>query len=70
MKVADANMQSSKLSSDHAQSQFVSDIPVILIEPSRGRMSLKHRELWEYRELLYFLTWWDIKVRYKQTLVF
>ncbi len=69
MKVADANMQASKLSSDHAQSQFVSDIPVILIEPSRGWVSLKLRELWEYRELLYFLTWRDIKVRYKQTVL-
>ena len=39
----------------------------IHIEPSRGWISLKLRELWEYRELLYFLTWRDIKVRYKQT---
>jgi len=37
------------------------------IEPSRGWVSLKLAELWEYRELLYFLTWRDIKVRYKQT---
>jgi lipopolysaccharide transport system permease protein len=37
------------------------------IEPSRGWVSLKLDELWEYRELLYFLTWRDIKVRYKQT---
>jgi len=40
---------------------------VLLIEPSRGWVSLKLGELWEYRELLYFLTWRDIKVRYKQT---
>jgi len=32
-------------------------------------VSLKLRELWEYRELLYFLTWRDIKVRYKQTVL-
>jgi lipopolysaccharide transport system permease protein len=37
------------------------------ISPSRGWTSLKIRELWDYRELLYFLTWRDIKVRYKQT---
>ncbi len=37
------------------------------IEPDCGRTSLRLRELWEYRELLYFLTWRDIKVRYKQT---
>lgn len=41
--------------------------PVIRIEPSRGWVSLKLHELWEYRELLYFLTWRDVKVRYKQT---
>lgn len=39
------------------------------IEPSKGWVSLKLRELWEYRELLYFLTWRDIKVRYKQTVL-
>src|SRR5438477_4124843 len=40
---------------------------VIIIRPSHGWVSLKLLELWEYRELLYFLTWRDIKVRYKQT---
>jgi len=39
------------------------------IEPSRGWVSLKLRELWEYRELLYFLIWRDVKVRYKQTVL-
>ena len=42
-------------------------IPVTVIEPSRGWVALKLGELWEYRELLYFLTWREIKVRYKQT---
>lgn len=37
------------------------------VRPSRGWVSLKLNELWEYRELIYFLTWRDIKVRYKQT---
>ena len=37
------------------------------IEPSRGWVSLRLEELWEYRELLFFLVWRDIKVRYKQT---
>lgn len=46
-----------------------SDLPVVRIEPARGWMPLRLRELWEYRELLYFLTWRDIKVRYKQTLL-
>ena len=40
---------------------------VVLIKPSKAWVSLNLRSLWEYRELLYFLTWRDIKVRYKQT---
>jgi lipopolysaccharide transport system permease protein len=39
----------------------------VVIEPTRGWAALKFREIWRYRELLYFLTWRDIKVRYKQT---
>lgn len=45
----------------------VDDLPVTIIRPSQGWVSLKLHELWEYRELLYFLTWRDVKVRYKQT---
>src|SRR6476659_6080931 len=41
--------------------------PVLRIEPSRGWVSLRLRDLWDYRELLYFLVWRDVKVRYKQT---
>jgi lipopolysaccharide transport system permease protein len=41
--------------------------PLFVVEPSRGWISLQLWELWEYRELLYFLAWRDIKVRYKQT---
>jgi lipopolysaccharide transport system permease protein len=44
-------------------------VALISIRPSRGWSSLNLRDLWEYRELLYFLTWRDIKVRYKQTLL-
>jgi lipopolysaccharide transport system permease protein len=40
---------------------------VMRVQPSKGWVSLKFRELWEYRELFYFLIWRDIKVRYKQT---
>ncbi len=43
--------------------------PVIRIAPTKGWVSLKLRELWEYRELLYFLIWRDVKVRYKQTIL-
>jgi lipopolysaccharide transport system permease protein len=47
----------------------VDNISETIIEPSTGWVSLKLGELWEYRELLYFLTWRDIKVRYKQTIL-
>ena len=40
---------------------------VVHIRPSKGWVSLRLGELFEYRELLYFLVWRDIKVRYKQT---
>jgi lipopolysaccharide transport system permease protein len=40
-----------------------------IIEPPRGWRSLDLRELWYYRELLYFLAWRDVKVRYKQTAI-
>jgi len=39
------------------------------IERSRGWVSLRLSELWRYRELVYFLTWRDVKVRYKQTIL-
>ena len=41
--------------------------PIIQIRPSRGWVPITLRDLWEYRELLYFLVWRDVKVRYKQT---
>ncbi len=42
-------------------------VPTIVIKPSRGWVALRIGELWEYRELLFFLAWRDVKVRYKQT---
>jgi len=42
---------------------------ITVIRPSRGWIALNLRDLWQYRELLYFLTWRDIKVRYKQTVL-
>lgn len=42
---------------------------VVLLRPSRGWSPLNLHELWVFRELIYFLTWRDIKVRYKQTVL-
>ncbi|OFV82082.1 MAG: phosphate ABC transporter permease [Acidobacteria bacterium RBG_13_68_16] len=42
-------------------------LPLVVIEPTRGLAALRLGELWAYRELLYFLVWRDVKVRYKQT---
>ena len=39
------------------------------IAPSRRLFSIRLRELWEYRELLYFFVWRDVKIRYKQTAI-
>jgi lipopolysaccharide transport system permease protein len=41
----------------------------VRIEPPRGWMELRLGEVWEYRELLYFFVWRDVKIRYKQTAI-
>jgi lipopolysaccharide transport system permease protein len=45
------------------------ELPHTVIQPSRGWVRLNLAELWHYRELLFFLTWRDIKVRYQQTVL-
>ncbi|MBW2121984.1 MAG: ABC transporter permease [Deltaproteobacteria bacterium] len=45
------------------------EVRITKIRPSKGWVSLGLKELWEYRELLYFLIWRDVKVRYKQTVL-
>jgi len=44
----------------------MTELPTILIRPTKGWAALNLKDLWLYRELVYFLTWRDIKVRYKQ----
>lgn len=56
----------SSLASD-GRSLTGEDLPTLLITPPNRWIPLQLSELWEYRELLYFLVWRDIKVRYKQT---
>jgi len=43
--------------------------PFVVIEPSKGWFDLKFKALWDYRELLYFLAWRDLKARYAQTVM-
>jgi lipopolysaccharide transport system permease protein len=45
------------------------ETPIIKIKPDGSWLSLDLKDLWIYRELLYFLTWRDVKVRYKQTAI-
>jgi lipopolysaccharide transport system permease protein len=53
----------------HHQATIISDKPLVTIKPSRSWVALDLRDLWLHRELLYFLIWRDVKVRYKQTLL-
>src|SRR5216110_2891705 len=52
---------------DNSQSEI--ELPTFFIRPQTGWTAAGLKELWEYRELLYFLTWRDVKVRYKQTIL-
>jgi lipopolysaccharide transport system permease protein len=45
------------------------DPPVTVIEPPRAWQLINFRELWQFRELIFFLAWRDVKVRYKQTIL-
>ncbi len=49
-----------------AEAKTNSASQVVTLSPSKGWLGIDLRELWHYRELIYFLTWRDIKVRYKQ----
>ncbi|MHC1740416.1 MAG: ABC transporter permease [Anaerolineaceae bacterium] len=42
---------------------------VVIIKPVKGLVPLNLKEVWHYRELIYFLTWRDLKVRYKQSVL-
>jgi len=55
------------MSSDNAISIGIR--PVVVIEPRRGWAAMNLKEVLEYRELLYFFVWRDLKVRYKQTIL-
>jgi lipopolysaccharide transport system permease protein len=57
----------SNLSLDSTQTVAPEPLQTLTIRPPSGWASIGLKELWDYRELLYFLMWRDIKVRYKQT---
>src|SRR5215212_5197805 len=50
---------------DHSRPRLP-DEPLVVIEPSSGWVPVRFSDLWTFRELLYFLMWRDLKVRYKQ----
>lgn len=56
-------------STDGSVSLLTDALPTLIIAPTRGVAVLGLRDVWNYRELLYFLAWRDVKVRYKQTLL-
>src|SRR4029453_11520190 len=65
------SMQTTSLS-PHATASASRSTPsetTVVIRPSRGLFDLDLASLWEFREILYFLVWRDIKLRYKQTAI-
>jgi len=57
------------LESELDQTHEAAQLPVTVIKASRGWIALDLKALWDYRELLYFLIWRDVKVKYKQTVI-
>jgi lipopolysaccharide transport system permease protein len=55
------------MSAIHNPQSTLDSLPTFSIDPPNSWAAIGFRELWDYRELLYFLTWRDVKVRYKQT---
>jgi lipopolysaccharide transport system permease protein len=52
-----------------AEADLNSSAQVVTLKPAKGWLGINLKELWHYRELIYFLTWRDIKVRYKQAVL-
>jgi homopolymeric O-antigen transport system permease protein len=57
------------MSLPYPSSYQIPDEPLVTIQPGKAWVAINLRELWTYRELLFFLIWRDIKVRYKQTVI-
>jgi lipopolysaccharide transport system permease protein len=62
-------MASASQTNDSLPLQSGASATTIRIEPPSGLFELRLREVWAYRELLYFFVWRDVKIRYKQTAI-
>jgi lipopolysaccharide transport system permease protein len=60
------SIASDKIRKPQANSGAAAPVPTLVIQPTRGWGSLGLRDIWEFRELLYVLTWREIKGRYRQ----
>ena len=60
-------LQKSSLENHHGAPEGLPEEPLVVIEPNKRWSALDLGDIWAFRELLYFLTWRDVKVRYKQT---
>lgn len=71
MKVIEAAAQNPtpRKAETRRETRALPEQPLVSIRPGGKWAALNLRDLWSYRELLYFLTWRDVKVRYKQTLL-
>jgi len=62
-----STIRGSTLPGDSSVAPHTKHLQAVVIQPTHGWSALGLREIWKYRELLYFMIWRDIKVRYKQT---
>lgn len=67
LKSATQSIQPGEPGSRNSAAHQLPELPLVTIEPNKAYSVVELRDLWAFRELLYFLTWRDVKVRYKQT---
>ena len=69
-ETTDGSLPAARAAAEKARGDSsLAGLPHALLRPESAGVQLNFADLWAYRELLYFLTWRDIKVRYKQTLM-
>jgi homopolymeric O-antigen transport system permease protein len=64
-----SSVETSSLSPLRTKPENLEREPILVIQPKRHLLSLDLKGIWEYRELLYFLIWRDLKVRYRQSAI-